>query len=66
MSFKNVTVVESVDPNKSISSYKSFECEYDSSEFDDVNIDEGERPLYKYYMTNNSNDIRMMVKKSKS
>ena len=66
MTFKNVTVIESVDPNKSISSYKSFECDYDSAEFDDVTIDEGERCEMTEDRYHNNDIKKLNIRKIKS
>ena len=35
----------------------SFEVDYDSAEFDDVNLDEGERPEYEHEFNHNANNI---------
>lgn len=47
-------------------SQESFEVEFDSAEFDDLNMDEGHRPEYEHILLPNSNFIRELLVRSNS
>lgn len=39
----------------------SFEVEFDSAEFDEINIDEGCRPEYDHEFDHNANNIKIVM-----
>jgi hypothetical protein len=43
-------------------SHDSFEVDFDSAEFDDLNLDEGHRPAYDHEFFHNQNNIKRTVR----